>query len=176
MNAPGSRVLLPFILYSAICILHSAFLVGCASSSPRQSAPVTVAPEADQAAVIKRLEASVANVQQQTQQLTTTLNSLVQENGNLRASVREVQGNLSQVTQSYALDPERRRQEQGNLIVYVLLLVIVFTIGVFIPAPAELWMKLVLAGFGIAAPTVALIVMGLRMYQLVRDGAPVAGG
>jgi hypothetical protein len=156
-----TRYPMPLIVGGLLC----ALLAGCGSAAPRQSAPVTVTPDADQTAVIKRLDASVANVQQQTQQLTTTINSLVQENGNLRASVREVQGNLSQVTQSFALDPQRRQQEQGNLIVYVLLLVIVFTIGVFIPAPAELWMKLVLAGFGIAAPTIALIVMGFRMYR-----------
>jgi hypothetical protein len=156
-----TRYPLPLIVGGLLC----AVLAGCASSSPRQSAPVTVAPDADQTAVIKRLEASVANVQQQTQQLTTTINSLVQENGSLRASVREVQGNLSQVTQSFALDPQRRQQEQGNLIVYVLVLVIVFTIGVFVPAPAELWMKLVLAFFGIGVPVAALITMGLRMYR-----------
>jgi regulator of replication initiation timing len=156
-----TRYPLPIIVGGLLC----AVLAGCASPVPAQSAQVSVAPKVEESAAVRNLTAEVATLQQQTQQLTTTLSSLVQENGNLRASVREVQGNLSQVTQSFALDSQRRQQEQGNLIVYVLLLVIVFTIGVFIPAPAEPWMKLVLAGFGIAAPTIALIVMGFRMYR-----------
>ena len=142
----------------------AALLSACAAPGPAQQTSTAVAPAADQSATIQRLEASVATLQQQTVQLTNTMTSLVQENGSLRASVREVQGNLSQVTQSYALDPQRRQQEQGNLIVYVLVAVILFTIGVFTPSPAELWMKLVLVAFGLVLPTIALIVMGFRMY------------
>jgi len=79
---------------------------GCAGApSAAQSSQVQVQPASDLSGSLKDIHAEMVTLRQQNQQLTDTVNSMVQETGNLRARVEEVRGDLNQVTQSFRARP-----------------------------------------------------------------------
>lgn len=72
---------------------------------------------------------------------------------------------LTRSPSPFALDPERRKEDQGNRIVDVLVLLIVFSLGVLLPLPEQWWAKVLVIVLGIAVPLIALVAMGSIAFR-----------
>jgi hypothetical protein len=93
----------------------AAILGGCAGApNAAQSSQVQVQPASDLSGTLKDIHAEMVTLRQQNQQLTETVNSMVQETGNLRAKVEEVRGDLNQVTQSFRAGPGTAEGRTGQ--------------------------------------------------------------
>lgn len=103
------------VFVAAALGLCALAMAGCAAApGAAQSSQVQVQPSADLSGALKDIHAEMVTLRQQNQQLTETVNSMVQETGNLRARVEEVKGDLNQVTQSFRARPGAAQGTAGQ--------------------------------------------------------------
>jgi len=114
MNRSWQRRMAEMFIVAAIGMSALA-LAGCAATpNAAQSSQIQVQPAADLTGALKDIHAEMVTLHQQNQQLTETINSMVQETGNLRAKVEEVRGDLNQVTQSFRAGPGTPEGRSGQ--------------------------------------------------------------